>query len=1145
MSWQHWSRIVVTSVAVYGAVSVQAQQRVAAGDIRISPEVQDSQKQLVEFHPRTNQKRTISFSVKDIPLGAVLDTIAKQGGVKLFFTQRVVPVNQKISVTLSGVSVEEALQRVLRGTGVVAHSTPDGAITLVRPDSSATRKSTDSRTGILVGRVLDSVNGRGVVGASISIASQKYSTVTSENGIFTLRDVPLGEQRVHIRMLGYQSVTRTVVIAENQETRVQVTLVPSATMLSDVVTTATGLQRRLEIPTDVTRLNVDSLMTVAPIRSVTDLLATRVPGLQVLKTSGSPGDPSRLRLRGASSINASNAPIVIVDGIRVFMPDTNESMMFRSTIDRAGSRNYAAPSPLDQIDPNNIETIEVFKGPSASALYGSDAANGVIVITTKRGRPGKTRLSSSLNVGTAYLPKKFPENLYTFGRLFNGFSQICNFNDPCEIDSVVTFQAMNDPMLRPIGRAGSYGASATVDGGNSTIRYSFTATGSQQDGIARLPGVLSTMYRTDVGSSPPAWMRKPERYTSISGSNNLQIDITKDLQVMIAHSLTSSDQNKTSLSSTAGQVLLNSYVDKEAIYNRNGREYYGDFYERVRTNILRSQHTVSLQWQARPRIPVRINAGFNPTTESGNTYLPAGLPRSITGDDSLAGTYSIGQRTSRMLSLSGNGTIPVPLTHGMVLPLALGADWRQQRVGTSSVWTTGIPVGVTEPTSFLPGTTRGQRSTSAVATYGWFAEPRLNIGSRVFVQTGTRLDGGSASGSRAGLTAYPKMGISWIVFDPGDGELTDSRLASWQSALRISQLRIRGAFGKAGIEPGPTQHLRLWARNEIALDGGARVVPSYQMRFIGNSHLRPERATEVEGGVDLGLFDQRVTLTATAYRKVQREAIMEILLAESVSGYSQSVNVGDILNRGYELTANADVLDTRPVRWNVGVSVSHRSNRLTRVGEHALLGLGTGVQDRLQVGYPIFSYWAKPIVGFADQNGDGILQLNEISLADSVQYIGSPDPKYNAVFNTSLGLFQGYLQVNATFDYQHRQGQYNPMSYQALISRASRPDATLLDQAVALASGGVAPMTHYYLIQQATTWRLQSMSFSTVLPPQWARSMRMSSVSVALQGSNLWLKTDYRGFDPNVNSFASGNRSADYGRLPAPREWSLRVNLTR
>ena len=301
-------------------------------------------------------------------------------------------------------------------------------------------------------------------------------------------------------------------------------MVPSATILSGVVTTATGVQRKMEVGSDITTLNVDSVRQVAPISSVTDLLATRVPGLTIVHSSGTPGDPARLRLRGAGSVQLNNDPIVIVDGIRVYASQSDQRNANLAPSKAGGgvlnSGQYNAPSPLDQIDPSSIETIEVLKGPSASAIYGSDAASGVIVITTKKGQAGPARWSLDVADGVTWLPGQWPTNYYRFGYDDYGTGPLCPWYDfRCKVDSLVPFQALNDSRYTVFSHGNEQQATLTVSGGVPTLTYNVTGSTQATLGNLKLPASEVQRYDSLYGLIPHALVR-PDRYTTwgVTGS---------------------------------------------------------------------------------------------------------------------------------------------------------------------------------------------------------------------------------------------------------------------------------------------------------------------------------------------------------------------------------------------------------------------------------------------------------------------------------------------------------------------------------------------------------------------------------------------------------------------------------------------------
>jgi TonB-dependent SusC/RagA subfamily outer membrane receptor len=416
----------------------------------------------------TDQVRQVTLDARDSSVAYIVSALVHQSHLKLYFDDTDPSFARRITAHVDKVNVMDALATVLRGTGLEAKLLSDGETVVVRKRTgTASADQGRARWGTIVGHVTDSTSGAGLGGATVRVAGTKLSTISSDSGHFTLKDVPIGDQVLSIKLFGYRPVERTVTVVDSASATVKIVMVPVPTVLSGVVTTATGLVRKVEVGNDITTLNVDSIRQVAPITSVTDLLETRVPGLTVLHTDGVPGDPSRLRLRGAGSVQLNNDPIVIIDGIRVYSSQSdprNENL----TPKVAFNGSVAAPSPLDQIDPASIETIEVFKGPSATAIYGSDAAAGVIVITTKHGHAGPTHWDLALGNGVNWLPGSWPVNYFKFGYVSDGLlgsNVFCAWNEPnCTLDSLVAFQALNEPQYSVFAHGSQQQATLTVSG---------------------------------------------------------------------------------------------------------------------------------------------------------------------------------------------------------------------------------------------------------------------------------------------------------------------------------------------------------------------------------------------------------------------------------------------------------------------------------------------------------------------------------------------------------------------------------------------------------------------------------------------------------------------------------------------------------
>jgi TonB-dependent SusC/RagA subfamily outer membrane receptor len=895
-------------------------------------------------------------------------------------------------------------------------------------------------------------------------------------------------------------------------------------------------------------------MKTAPITSVTDLLEGRVPGLTVIHTSGTPGDPSRLRLRGASSLTRSNDPIVIVDGVRTYYTSDNENGAPSRLQSPSLGLAYPRPSPLDQIDPNSIQTIEVFKGPSASALYGSDAANGVIVITTKRGQPGRTHWSLTGNANTSVIPGSYPTMAYGFGHYVVGGTRsltACNLGSSgsstnpiaCVVDSIVAYQALNESRYSPLTRGGGADLSTTVSGGVQSLLYSVTGSMGNNRGMVKLPSAAREQYINFVQKTPPRWMEHPDGYSRWSLRGQVTAELNPAMHVTMSNAVSSSDQERSGLGLSGVGQLIGKFVDTTRL---GTTPLFSGFLEQATANTMQYTNSVAADWQARSWLSLHLTGGLNQNQNTDRNYLPAGVPwrfyigAGLPRGDS-AGGWSLARTAVNTKSLNLNTSWIVPLPLGKQLKIATGFNAQSTNLSMQRIQTSAVPVGVTDPSTFTAAQTQVTQLTNANSTYGWYVEPQLQLSERFFFSPGIRLDGGSASGGNAGLTGFPKMSISWLAFDRMGAR------RGWQDVL--STLRLRGTYGYAGVQPGPDDRLRLVNQPTLVLNGTGGV-SAVTIASQGNTHLRPERSTEMELGFDAGLLDSRVQLTATYFHKKRLDAIMSVPVAPSVGGGygvlagvglgTQTRNIGTVRSTGLEFSVDARVLESNPFSWNVHAQTSTKAVKLLSIGDRD--------NHSLHVGYPIDGIWVRPLGGYADLNQNGVIESNEIVMSDSAVYAGVQDPPFISAFSTSLGFLNNRLLFDAQFQYESGATQYNTIGLAELQSAANAPNATLEQQAIYLATlysdklvgSGYAPR---YLYQTVDVLRWQGASLSVVLPASFARALRGRAMTVSLQGSNLWMRTNYRGKDPNVNANLHGESVSDVGQIP-PRTWAVRVTLT-
>jgi hypothetical protein len=322
----------------------------------------------------------------------------------------------------------------------------------------------------------------------------------------------------------------------------------------------------------------------------------------------------------------------------------------------------------------------------------------------------------------------------------------------------------------------------------------------------------------------------------------------------------------------------------------------------------------------------------------------------------------------------------------------------------------------------------------------------------------------------------------------------------------------------------------------------------------------------VEGGFDAELWRGRLSTTWTQYDKTRYNAIISIPVAPSVNGGGNiDKNIGEVRNTGTELTVNAQLFQSRSFGWTVGGNISADHNVVVRLnpGQAPINISGPGsVETRIVAGYPLFSRWALPIVSFADQNHNGIIEPNEIVYGDSLVYLGSETPNYQMNLTTGVTLLNGRLSVNATFAYQNGLTQFNEPGGSTLggptLLLPNAPGTSLATKAAVTAAdggyiagttsnGGINQTSAIGLVQSVNTFRFNSLSINYDVPHAVASWFRVPRMSVALQGSNLALHTNYRGKDPGVNAFStvsSGDETVDTGQLPQPRTWWFKVNLS-
>lgn len=1049
----------------------------------------------------------ISLNFKDSTVEYLLNEIARQSRMRMAYNNKTAALSKRVTVKITDESVTDALSKVLKGTNLVSAITSDGETIVIRqvdtPGKSGAGKVQEEK-GVVNGRVVDSSTNSPISGVSVRVESENLVVLTDSQGRFRLNVLSPGKYVVSFKVIGYRSYFQEIEVKVGSSTNFEVSLHKTDNTLAEVVTTVTGPQRRVEIANDIVTINADKIRERAPVRNIADMIeAAQVPGVLITRGSGDPGAPSRIRIRGLGSISQSNDPVMIVDGIWV-------------------DATVRSPSRIDEIDPATIETIEIVRGPSAATLYGQDAANGVIVITTKKGKAGPTRWTFSYNRDWGQTYGKSPEAYLGFG-----YHPILGTRQACPISSVLSFYCIQDsvavydpnsPLLAREGIETNNRFVAQVDGGSEAVRYAISGTVRNTIGVRRISPVDQIRFRK-IGFPYRKEFARPSALNQRTMTSNLTLlpnpKITLGFVATGGQSALKDNSYEPWFSSTELQPDRKLSIDTFSLLSLTNRI-------RAIENPTHSSTVMfsgNILWNP-VNWTVRANAGIERNNSNNSRYeywtqcnysMPCTDSTGIRQETAESrGISTLRINTSTLLNLGRWSRL-------LEIRPAFGGDYRKVQATRLYISKYQVPPGERSLSSGEHQHSSFDRLSNATA--GWYLNSTVGLLRRLYFDVGIRQDIGSAITSSSN-SRYPKLGGSWLISDEG----------FWPQNSWVSMLRFRGAMGYSAVQPDVADIRGRYMSGFRVVDG--KSVRTVELGGIGNPQLEPERAMEIEIGFDTDLFFDRVNFVATYAHGENRNVLITRSLPPSVVGNSGVVrkeNVAGVRNRNIEITTNARVLETRRSLLVLNYNLTVSDNVVTSLGKGIWPSATDGVGNVVE-GYPLAGVWSRRVMGYRDINDDGLLSLDEVILTDSSVYVGWNQPRYRAGYGFNM-TFQSQLVFDARFAYKSQYvQQYTPQSgYGAQDIKASFPE-----QAYAVING----LTGRRLISDL---RWNSASLTYHLRGALLQLSRARSLSISLQGNNLALWTNYDGRDPGVNAnILTSEVAIDNGNIvPRPRLFVL------
>ena len=1007
----------------------------------------------------------------------------------------------------------------------------------------------------IIGRVTEEKSGRPVEQAQVNIVGTTVGTLTNLDGRYALRGVRAGAYQVRVLRVGYAESKQTVTVIADQPTTANFVMATVAMTLEPVVTTATGDQRRIEIGNATSNISVAKVVQSAPIASANDLLNSRAAGVSV--TSGTQtGTGARIRIRGTNSISLNNEPIWIIDGIR--MTSANGSF---STVTGNGASNNTGgnnASRIGDINPEDIENIEIVKGPSAATLYGTDAANGVIVVTTKRGRAGAPEWSAFVGGGLIQDRNEYPTAYTLFGRRTDGVSPtapaFCNLQRVgiglCAVDSIGALNIFKEKDLTPVGTGNQRQYGVQLKGGTELINYFVGADNAREIGILSLPQFERERFAKD--SLPlHEWTDRPNTMDRKSFRVNLNSAVSPKLDLSAQTNFIQVAQRYALESNaTAG---LGSHLFGGPGYRGNGtvsglgtplngyRAWTPGYMwqERTSQEVNRFIWSGNAQWRPTSWLSNRATVGQDFTGRDDQNLLLRGE------GPPLSATTRLGSRGVSRVNIS-NFTADVGSSATfnprpwLNVKTTLGGQYINAYTTLAQTGATQLAAGAQTVQSGASPSVFEQ--TAVQKTVGLFVEQAVALRDRLFLSAAVRSDQNSAFGTSFQRVFYPKLSASYLV----------SEEAFWRAPSWVTSLRLRAAYGQSGVQPGPTDALQFYTAGTSNINNADVATVTYAS--LGNTNLRPERSSEFEGGFEMQLLRGRLSLDATYYNKRTRDALIAAIVPPSFGIVSRQIsNLGAVRNSGFEFQVNAIPFDRNWFGLDLGLQASLNSNEVESLGETPPQIFNA---SRTVVGYPVGGLWARPITGYEDKNKDGLLTYfadpakNEVFVADSAEFRGYATPRYQATLTSGLEMFQRKLRLQTLLDYRGGNKWFNDTER----LRCQRPNCqgrNFPGAPLELQAANIARLEHPantldgYFMEGAFV-RLREVSLQYTLSPALAgRVLRGRSASLSVAGRNLGLWSNYLGTDPETAfNFTSGTDvPADFQTLAPPSFFVFRINV--
>jgi TonB-linked SusC/RagA family outer membrane protein len=1083
-------------------------------------------------------KRQVSLDLDGLSVRDALAAISRKTGIDIAYATDLIPFDAIVHLKADDITVAAALTDVLSDAPVDVVFTKDGRATIMSRGAT----SAIMAVGTITGHVTGAASGEPVQGVTVRVVDARLGAVTDASGKYRIDQVPEGSHVVRASRIGFAQDSQVVTVTAGQTVTADFSMHEVAVRLSEVVSIGYETQARRDLTGAVASVSSSDIKE-GPDVQLDQALTGKAPGVTIVTSNGQPGTTSEVRIRGGNSITAGNDPLYVIDGVPIAQSPEELRPSGTSTLEVQGATGL---SPLAGINPDDIQSIDVLKDASATSIYGARAANGVILITTKRGHSGHPIVNFDGYYGSAVVNRKLPlldaQQFATEANAARAAVSSPAIYSPSQIASFGQGTNWQDQIFRA---APSSNLDLSVSGGNPDTRYYVSGNLLQQYGV---------IVGTDL----------------TRGAFRLNVDQNIGSRFRVGTNLTASREQGDIMpnggaGNDASSVLLNALSANPVLPVRNPDNSFflgtDPASQRIFANpvadarLMTNQETQDRvvgglfgEWDVLPHLTLRNSAGIDYLNSLEDFYSPSTTyPGLLLGGQGSRGTVDattwLDETTLRYAHGLGSFST-IDALGGMTFQRTnvQSVSGQSQGFNTDNLGANGLNYA----TTYL-GVFSGDPHSSLESYFG-----RINYGildKYLFTAT-VRDDGSSKFGTNNRYAFFPSGAIAWR--------------ASQENFLRalnvFDDLKFRVSYGRTGNQDiGNYNALETLTSNPAAIGGGR--VNGYAPTTLANPSLKWETTDQFDAGIDVSVFKNRLSVTADYYNKKTHDLLLDVPVPALVGFGTQLQNIGNLQNIGYELGINTVNL-AGVIGWTTSLNLAWNQNKITSLGAGDSIiiapyiagGVGAGANQNptvLKVGQPIDAFYGflynKMVNGqptYKLLHGDtGVAGPNDETIIGNAQplYTGGMTNRWT-VGPFGLTLFLQWSVGNKIYNINRailiqNQGTGNQLVDVLHAGQDGVPVANASNK-------GFQSSPSNLFVEDGSYLRGKNIRFNFNLPGSWLRATRLRDVTNAqiyVSAQNFFTVTKYSGYDPEVTQYATNPlaQGIDFGSYPQTRQFTF------